>query len=197
MEGRISTKIYHLQRTHLVTTGSWMTPKRWVSTFISKILHITHSQWIFRNFMLHDKAAGYLRLKECTEATIQIDSLMQEHPSSIPADSHFLLEFDTERLHAADSDTQQYWIAAMQAALAAKNSDTPSEDQPLRRYAHISRWKAAHSIAQIRRDIQNRVTPSTWVTSHSTIVGCSSVVHRPTPHALQLSFPSNKKFKPD
>ena len=27
----------------------------WTKHFISKILHITHSQWIYRNFALHDK----------------------------------------------------------------------------------------------------------------------------------------------
>ena len=96
MEGRVSLKISSLQRSHLTLTGSRLSTKRWMSQFISKLLHITHSQWIFRNFMLHDKSMGLLRLKECTEAAIQINSLMQSRPSSIPAESQFLLEFDSE-----------------------------------------------------------------------------------------------------
>jgi hypothetical protein len=103
--------------------------------------------------MLHDKAMGYLvQLKECTEAAVQID-LMQCRPSSIPAYSHSLLEFDLERLLDADLDTQQYWIAAMEATLATKNSPKqPSTPQATRRHHH-SRRKALHSIAQIRRKI--------------------------------------------
>ena len=108
MEGRVSNKITSIQRSHLALTGSRMSIKSWMSQFITKLLHITHSQWIFRNFMLHDKTLGFLRLKECTEAAIQIDTLMQSRPSSLPADSQFLLEFDSDRLLAADSDTQQY-----------------------------------------------------------------------------------------
>ena len=42
MEGRVSNKIFSLQRSHLLTSGSRMTPRRWMSTFISHILHITH-----------------------------------------------------------------------------------------------------------------------------------------------------------
>ena len=146
MEGRISTKIASLQKSHLLLSGSRLTVKQWMSTFISHVLHITHSQWIFRNFMLHDKAMGYLRLKECTEAAVLIDGLMQSRPSAIPSDSQFLLEFDQDRLLDADSDTQQYWIAAMEAALAAKTfSQQPRLSMASR--LQSSRQKASHSIA--------------------------------------------------
>lgn len=122
MEGRILSKITALQRRHITLSGSHLPVKSWLSKFISAILHITHSQWIFRNFMLHDNAMRYLRLKEHTDAAIQIDLLMQSRPSSIPADSQFLLEFDTERLLSADMiDTQPYWLAAMMRPLQPSN----------------------------------------------------------------------------
>lgn len=68
-------------------------------TIVNKILHITHSQWLFCNFMLHDKALGYLSLHELTTAAIQIDALMQVRPSSLPAECQFLLDFDTDASH--------------------------------------------------------------------------------------------------
>lgn len=122
MEGRVSKHIMLLQRRHLLESSSRLTTTSWMKQFISRVLHITHSQWLFRNFMLHDNNAGYLKLKERTSAAIQIDALSQVKPSAIPADSHFLLEFDTESLLRADSDTQHYWIAAMEAAVMAKAS---------------------------------------------------------------------------
>lgn len=65
-------------------------------------------------------------------------------------ESIYLLEFDTERLLAADSsDTQQYWIVAMEAALAAKNNMQHSQKTRNTHRFH-SRWKASHSITQIR-----------------------------------------------
>ena len=168
-----------------------------MSTFISKVLHITHSQWIFRNFMLHDKAMGYLvRLKECTEAAVQIDALMQCRPSSILADSHFLLKFDLERLLDADSDTQQYLIAATEATLATKNSPKQPSTPPATQHHHSCR-KALHSIAQIRRKISQRPTPTDWVVSPTAVAGSRPTTNRPTPHFIQLALPSNKKQKSD
>ena len=160
MEGRVSSKISSIQRHHLMSSGSRMSPKRWMSSFISKILHITHSQWIFRNIMLHHKLAGYLRLKECTEAAIQMDSLMQAHPSSIPSESQFLLDFDTERLLCSDSDTQQYWIAAMQAALEVKTERLSCYPPHAQRGGPGPRHCGAILVLQIRQDINRQVTPS-------------------------------------
>ena len=198
MEGRISSKITALQRKHLALLGSRLPVRSWSSKFISMILHITHSQWIFRNFMLHDTSMGYLRLKEHTEAAIQIDSLMQCRPSSIPADSHFLLEFDTNRLLSADIDTQHYWLAAMKAAIAAKqhqSAATPST--PQMRPSLPNRHKAASTIRRIRQEVNITPPPHSWITSPTAVSGPPVDTPRPNPHWIQLALPSNKKRKPD
>ena len=198
MEGRISTKMTALQRKHLILSRSRLPIKSWSSRFISLLLHITHSQWIFRNFMLHDNAMGYLRLKEHTEAAIQIDSLMQHRPSSIPVDSQFLLEFDTERLLSADIDTQHYWLAAMNAAIAAKEHRPSSTTHSQHRQSRPSnRYKAASTIQQIRQEVNRASSPADWITSHNSVSGPRPATPRPTPHWIQLALPSNKKRKPD
>ena len=198
MEGRISTKITALQSKHLILTGSRLPVKSWSSRFISMLLHITHSQWIFRNFMLHDSAMGYLRLKEHTEAAIQIDSLMQHRPSSVPSECQFLLEFDVERLLAADIDTQHYWLAAMKAAIAAKQQQpSPTSQSQHKRSRPSNRYKAAATIRQIRQDINRSNTPADWITSPTSVSGLRTATPRPTPHWIQLALPSNKKRKPD
>ena len=197
MEGRISSKITSLQRKHLTLSGSRLPVKSWASKFISRLLHITHSQWIFRNFMLHDKVMGYLRLKEHTDAAIQIDSLMQHKPTSLPADSQFLLEFDTERLLSADIDTQQYWLFAMNAAIAAKQSQSPSNPLQHSGTRPTNRYKAALTILTIRQEINNTTIPASWITSPTAVSGPKPASPRPNPHWIQFALPSNKKRKPD
>ena len=170
MEGRISSDITALQRKHLTLSGSRLTAKSWSSKFISMILHITHSQWIFRNFMLHENSMGYLHLKEHTDAAIQIDSLMQCRPSSIPTDSHFLLEFDTDRLLASDIDTQHYWLAAMNAAIAAKqyqSTTCPASRQMNSRPSN--RYKGASTSRRIRQDLTGTRPPNFYVTSPTAV----------------------------
>jgi hypothetical protein len=75
MEGYISIHFYEIQNFHLAMSSSVINGADWAKQFISKILHITHSQWIFRNFSLHDngrrdnhrtRVAGRTRPRRCT-----------------------------------------------------------------------------------------------------------------------------------
>jgi len=62
--------------------------------FISHLLCISHSQWIFRNTTLHNKLRGTLRLRERMDVLQEVEKYMDTDPKAIPADSKFLLEFD-------------------------------------------------------------------------------------------------------
>ena len=142
MEGRISTHFHRLQFCHLIYAKTNMTASSWVKTFISKLLHITHSQWIFRNFMLHERTHGLLRMKEQQAILLQIEALSLSDKNDLPEDSQFLLEFDIRRLHQADYETQCYWVAAVVAARTAiygpeQPTNTPTQQPLLRRRKQI------------------------------------------------------------
>jgi hypothetical protein len=64
MEGCISTHFYFIQHYHLALSGSYLNGSDWTKSLISKLLHITHLQWIYQNFTLHDKLWGYLHKKK-------------------------------------------------------------------------------------------------------------------------------------
>ena len=65
MEGHILIHFYEIQNFHLAMTSSFLNGADWAKQFISKILHVMHSQWIFRNISLHDKINGYLHKLGC------------------------------------------------------------------------------------------------------------------------------------
>jgi hypothetical protein len=92
----------------------------WPNEHISKILHITHSQWIFRNFSLHDKRHGYLHKKKVEEIALELESLAGLAPEDVPAESRFLLEINFIDLNKSNVEAQQYWILAINAALTAQ-----------------------------------------------------------------------------
>ena len=79
-------------------------------SFISKILNISHAQWSYRNFSLHNKANGYLQLLHQSEVIVKVYGLSNTCPEEIPEES----KFDSSSLAQ-----QEYWIAAMKAALCA------------------------------------------------------------------------------
>jgi hypothetical protein len=64
MEGYILAHFYAIQSFHLAISSSYLNGTGWAEQFISKLLHVTHSQWIFRNISLHNKIKGYLHKKK-------------------------------------------------------------------------------------------------------------------------------------
>lgn len=94
----------------------------WMKGLINRLIHISHSQWLFRNFTLHDTLCGYNRLKDKLAVQLQISELRLTDPERIPEHSKFLLEIDTEILKSSDYETQVYWVTAMEAARRARSS---------------------------------------------------------------------------
>ena len=119
MEGRVCTKIRAVQQAHLQLSSSLLNVDMWLRTFISKLLHMSHAQWILRNFMLHDTQTGLLRLKDRLELILKIDKLNKTSACDLPEESRFLLDIDTNKLAEGDYDSQDYWVHAMEAARVA------------------------------------------------------------------------------
>jgi hypothetical protein len=119
MEGCISTHFYFIQHYHLALSGSCLNGSDWTKSLISKLLHITHSQWIYSNFTLHDKLCGYLHNKTLEDIQLTIEELAEMSPEDIPKESKFLLEINFGKLTKSHIENQQYWIIALQAAITA------------------------------------------------------------------------------
>jgi hypothetical protein len=84
--------------------------------FISLLIQISHSQWIFRKYTLHEKQRGYLRLRLHSEVLCKIHELLETAPSDVPPESQYLLELDHSTLYNASYKDQAYWVLALKAA---------------------------------------------------------------------------------
>ena len=87
MEGRISRHFFDIKHECLTLGKHRIDAEQWTRQSISKILHITHSQWIFRNFALHDKQKGWLRRTELHDVMGKIDQLRETDIDDMPEDS--------------------------------------------------------------------------------------------------------------
>ena len=117
MEGRFSKHFYKMQSIHLDFGSTYLNGEDWVKKTISQVLHITHSQWIYRNFSPHDKRRGYLRRQNMIEMLVKTESLLDTRPDKVPAESNFLLELDHEKLSQSNINDQIYWVVAMEAVI--------------------------------------------------------------------------------
>jgi len=106
MEGYISIHFYEIQNIHLAMSSSSLNGVDWAKQFISKILHITHSQWIFCNFSLRDKRNGYLHKKKAEEIALELELLAGLAPEDVPTNSRFLLEINFSDLNKSNLESQ-------------------------------------------------------------------------------------------
>jgi hypothetical protein len=77
---------------------------------------MSHSQWIFRNYTLHNKQRGYLCLCLRSEILRKIHKLLETSPSDVPPESQYLLELDHSSRYNARYKDQAYWVLALKAA---------------------------------------------------------------------------------
>lgn len=119
LEGKISKQFYHIQQAYLAGSPSPLNGRDWVKSFISELLQISHTQWLFRNITLHDKRQGHLATTRKKELLAEIEKLHKTPIDDIPPESKFLLDCDLDDLKAADNDHQEQWIDAILAARKA------------------------------------------------------------------------------
>jgi len=90
LEGRVSNHFYAIQCRHLAARQtSKLTGKDWIKGFITRLISISHSHWLIRNFTLHDRLHGYRNLKERAEVALRIEVLSHTDPDRIPKHSRF------------------------------------------------------------------------------------------------------------
>ncbi len=118
--GHILTHFYTIQSFHLAMSSSCLNGEDWIRQFISRILQLTHLQWIFRNISFHDKTNGFLRNKKADEILQLINEFADIAPEEVPSNSRFLLEINFSELTNAHLETQTYWTLAVDAAITAK-----------------------------------------------------------------------------
>ena len=79
-----------MQPIHLAFGFTYLSGEDKVKKTISKVLQITHSQWIYCNFSLQNKRRGCLRRQDTEEMMVKIEMLLDTRPDEILKESQFL-----------------------------------------------------------------------------------------------------------
>ena len=174
MHGRLPKSLHTYQNTYCRLRNSRRTGTDWMKQLTTKLLNISHSQWLYRNFSLHDKIKGHLQLSHQAAILEEVAKLATTRPEDIPDESRFLLEIDLLNLDKSPVTQQEYWVAAMTAAISAgrrcarPNRRLQSRVQRLNTANMTSHqkitlraWRRITSILnQMREDLN--VTHSSW-----------------------------------
>ena len=115
------------------------------------------SQWIFRDFTLHDKQKGWFGRKQLHDIMVKIDQLRETDINDIPESSRFLLEMDYDNLMKSNIHNKTYWVIATEAAIRAgqrkANRGVRSKTQLKRRQRRSTRERLG--IIDVEKEIKS------------------------------------------
>ena len=71
MEGMISKDITFILKSNLALSSYHLSIKGWTTCLITKLLEVTHGQWLYSNVYVHDSISG-------TAATLRKEEIQME-----------------------------------------------------------------------------------------------------------------------
>ena len=108
-----------MQSRHLALSPGHLNRTEWTEHFITRVLTVTHSQWVYRNVSFHDKQHGHAKRKRVEELNHTIRHMCDVNPRDLPQDSRFLLEIDGNDMSKESMLKKEYWVETMEAAVKA------------------------------------------------------------------------------
>jgi hypothetical protein len=206
--GHILTHFYAIKSFHLAISSSYLNGEDWIRQFISRILQLTHSQWIFQNISFYDKTNGFLRNKKADEILQLINEFAEVTPEEVPNDSRFLLEINFSKLTKAHLESQTYWTLAVDAAITTKTLELARGARAKRirsrlntKIASCSKLGITAVQQQIRKDGMHRTTPQSdalQASDSSQLTIDCFFKKQPHPASIMADMMSNKRYrKPD
>ncbi len=119
MEGMVCREIRVIQTTHTVLSGSRTNAEKWTVELITKLLEVTHGQWLHHNIQIHDKVAGTLAMLRKEEIQMEIEGQQALGTVGLLDDDCHLGESNLGDLKDTLEIKETYWLLAIKAAWEA------------------------------------------------------------------------------
>jgi hypothetical protein len=87
LHGKVSKKFRKIQDAHCILAGTNVNGDDRTKLFIQRLVEISHTQWLYRNFTLHHYVKGYLRQRTESKISRVVDLLADTRPTEIPPES--------------------------------------------------------------------------------------------------------------
>jgi ribonuclease HI len=140
IKGRITTLWLSVVAPHLSRGIRQILPRSWGRHFITKLHNVVHTQWIYRNSMIHFRSTDGLTIPEHHEILDQMEIYSLVDPDTLLPRHRTLLDVDFESLGSGPTSHRLLWMANMSSAMSAAHlarSGTLSESA-LAHFSHTS-----------------------------------------------------------
>jgi hypothetical protein len=112
----ISKEITSTQRQYIAVNGSRTSMDKWCTGLITHLLEITHGQWLYRNYIVHDPVSGTTAMAEKEELLMEIEHQRELGDAGLLEEDKYLAEVNLEEMSTSLGERQHYWLLAIQTA---------------------------------------------------------------------------------
>jgi len=138
--GMVSHKLLTIQSTHLHTAETSHQSTRWIAGLITQLLQVTHTQWIYRCVLVHDRNTGILISTHKAALLEEIEHQLSLGPEDLAEEDRFLLECNFDDITTTTGEAQGYWLLGIQAAREASRLRREDKEGALARPRKRKRW---------------------------------------------------------
>jgi hypothetical protein len=117
--GIVSSKLLQIQSLHLTESNLSFRAMRWITGFITQLLQVMHTQWIYRCVLVHDRTTGMLISTHKEDLLKEIEYQLTLGPNTLAEEDRFLLGWNFDDLTTTTGEHQEYWLLAIKAAREA------------------------------------------------------------------------------
>ncbi len=116
LEGMISKEITSTQRQYIAVNGLRISMDKWCTGLITHLLEITHGQWLYRNYIVHDPVSGPIATAEKEEILVEIERQRKLGDAGLLEEDKYLAEVNLEEMSTSSGEPQHFWLLAIQTA---------------------------------------------------------------------------------
>ncbi len=119
MEGMICKEIWAIQKTYTALSGLGTSMEKWTGELVTKLLEVTHGQWLYGNIQVHNKVSGALATLRKEEIQKEIEEQQALGLDGLLDEDCHLGECNLGDLKDTSGITETYWLLAIKAAREA------------------------------------------------------------------------------
>ena len=110
MEGMISNEITCIQKSYLALSSYHISIDRWTTGLITKLLEVTHGQWLYRNEHVHDYISGTEETLRKEDIHTDIENQQELGTNALEEEDKYLMEIRLEDMENTSAERQHYWL---------------------------------------------------------------------------------------
>jgi hypothetical protein len=116
MEGMVCKEFRAIQSAYSGVTRLRGNTEKWGKGLVTRLLEVTHGQWLYRNVQVHDRISGTLATQRKEELQMEIERQQELGEEGLLEEDCYLAECNLGNLEETSGILETYWLLSIQAA---------------------------------------------------------------------------------